>query len=362
MKTMAFLGGLVRGLVVVLVCATASPARAEADPPPYSFAVRPLGTLPGLSNFDATAINDLGHVIGNATDAGGRLHTFLYDGARMVDIAPLSALNATVSGINNAGQIVGSAGNQAVMYSAGRISYLGTGTVGSGAAAINDAGQATGWAQWSGTSRQAVIFDSGSVRAVTWSDSWWSSEGVDINEHGDVAGAFNQRGSNEKRPTLFYADGSLGQPYLDNAFWSQRHMATGINDAGQMVGWFETHNGDGAYLFENGVTHALNPLRFGRRAYDINNHTQIVGEGGIWESDGILYDIADLMPADSPWRVTEWDLINDRGQVVASACLGDACQLVLLNPVPEPQVIAMLGAGLALLGLAATRHRRLPAA
>jgi hypothetical protein len=130
---------------------------------------------------------------------------------------------------------------------------------------------------------------------------------------------------------------------------------------GEAVGW---QNADGdydyAFLYVDGVTHALYPrINWGSRAYGINNRGQVVGSLGIWETNGVLYSLADLMPSDSPWQVTQWDLINDSGQIAATACKAGACQLVLLTPVPEPATFAMLLAGLAAgRSFIRRRHRR----
>ena len=63
--------------------------------------LKDLGTLGGDTVF-AKAINDLGQVVGCATDKGNVMHAFLYTGGGMQDLGAGCA-----NSINNAGQIVG---------------------------------------------------------------------------------------------------------------------------------------------------------------------------------------------------------------------------------------------------------------
>lgn len=74
--------------------------------------MRDLGLLAGAVNCGPTAINDAGVVVGNCLMPDGTLRPFRWINGQMQDLAALSNLSnlprlITVSGINNAGQIIG---------------------------------------------------------------------------------------------------------------------------------------------------------------------------------------------------------------------------------------------------------------
>lgn len=106
-----------------------------------------IGTLGGTF-AEANDINDAGIVVGSSTTATGQWHAFVYDGT-MRDITPLAGF-ATALGINNRGEVVGTADGNAFLYSDGRFVDLNTqidGTPGWTLAAahdINDTGQIVG--------------------------------------------------------------------------------------------------------------------------------------------------------------------------------------------------------------------------
>jgi probable HAF family extracellular repeat protein len=81
-----------------------------------------LGTLPGYTDYRATAINDAGQVVGTATGATGTNNAtgFIWDAVHgMRDLKPLLASNVTLNlngalDINNRGQITGGADDNSI--------------------------------------------------------------------------------------------------------------------------------------------------------------------------------------------------------------------------------------------------------
>jgi probable HAF family extracellular repeat protein len=67
-----------------------------------------LGTLGG-ANSGATAINDLGDIVGSADDAAGQSHAVLWRNGRIIDLGGLGGAFAQAMGLNNQGQIIGRA-------------------------------------------------------------------------------------------------------------------------------------------------------------------------------------------------------------------------------------------------------------
>ena len=116
------------------------------------------GNMTGLGPFGveaisvATAINDSGMIVGEASDSFRvPSHAFLYSNGVMTDISPFGNSESSAEGINNRGQVVGEfltadgAAFHAFLYSNGVFTDLGSAdSPESVAFAINDHGQVVG--------------------------------------------------------------------------------------------------------------------------------------------------------------------------------------------------------------------------
>ena len=116
------------------------------------------GTMTRLGPFGveavsvATAINDSGMIVGEASDSYNTpSHAFLYSNGVMADISPFGNSESYAQGINNRGQVVGEfltadhASFHAFLYSNGVLTDIGSAdSPESVAYAINDSGQVVG--------------------------------------------------------------------------------------------------------------------------------------------------------------------------------------------------------------------------
>jgi probable HAF family extracellular repeat protein len=259
----------------------------------------------GASVMTATAINNAG-VIGGAlrADNGADTHGFVYDHGVITDINPGAPPGSTVAvtGINNAGVLVG-------------------------AASFGPGGQPLPFRydHRSGVTTDLSSFipghDSADTRQYTT---------IDINDAGNIV--ISSLSQELVLTSYLYAGGAateLGDLGL------QQTQATGINNAGLVVGYSE----DGVLP---GST-----------------------SGFVWK-DGQIYNVNSLLAPGSDWNVAQLFGVNDAGQIAAFGCrstdLGSEptdCQGLLLTAgtVPEAGTVALMLAGLAMVGIRVRRMR-----
>jgi probable HAF family extracellular repeat protein len=154
--------------------------------------------------------------------------------------------------------------------------------------------------------------------------------------------------------------------------------ATGINAAGQVVGYSQSSTGIRAFLWDSGTMQDLGDLPGGTdnsQATGINAAGQVVGHsqtaGGLraflWNSADGMQNLNDLLaPSSAGWTISQVRAINDQGQIVGFGISPSGIsRAVLLNPnsaqsgeVPEPLSLVVWSV-LALCGCTiAHRYRR----
>src|SRR5688572_9834277 len=219
---------------------------------PAAYALTDLGTFGG-SNVFAYDINEAGQVVGSYRNAAGQQRAFFWDDGALTELPTLGGPTSAAYDINDVGQVVGvSAVNPGDFNARHAVLWDGThgmrdlgtfqGATWSGAAAINDAGQIVGNFSWPDRTR-TFLWDDGVFR-----DLFLGSPG-DINEAGVVAGAWE---STRGYPAAATWDPVFGARELGNLPGAAFSAAYGLNDAGQVVGYSESHFGDHAVLWDDG--------------------------------------------------------------------------------------------------------------
>ena len=209
-----------------------------------------LGALAGGSFSEARGVNATGTIVGSSsTDGGGLLgtHAFRYgDASGMVDLTPGDD-NAHAEGINDAGQIVGWRNGRAFRRTGTTFTDLGvpTGFAQSRAFAINGTGQVAGHViSGSGNAERIFRYANGVMTLIGGLGEYNRAFG--INAAGDVVGQ-GLPVLGLRRFVYTEANGmqGLNQLIAPASGWYILG-ATGISDAGQIVGWASGPNGQRA--------------------------------------------------------------------------------------------------------------------
>jgi len=244
-----------------------------------------LGTLGGTYSY-AFSINNNGQVVGSAVTDEDQNHAFLYSNGSMIDLGTLGGMSSYARDINNNGQVVGYdildeyGEMRAFLYSNGSMMDLFPGS-GGGAVGINNNGQVLGSAYGS-----TVIYSNGNINYL---DFGGPGDAYGINDNAQVVGSYESPPGGGSWHAFLYSNGST----IDLGTLSGRSStAFSINNNDQVVGWSRLlpppDEGDGrhAFLFSNGSMMDLNsliPANSGWTclivAYDINDRGQIVGYG-----------------------------------------------------------------------------------
>jgi probable HAF family extracellular repeat protein len=232
------------------------------------------GTTTGIPPGGAaqpSSINDSGLIVGTFSPSGlpGSVPTagFSYaPGATSATVLPSPVVGA--SGINNAGQVTGSASaganSYAFVYANGSISNLGTlGGPSSHGNGINSAGAVTGTSDTTVVGSQHAFVTVGGSLKDLGTLGGLNSYGLVINTGGIVAG-FSDVGPLDPttgspiQHAFLYSSGQLTDL---GTLGGSNSWAHGLNDTGQVTGSAQVASGDAhAFLYSSGAMHDLNQM------------------------------------------------------------------------------------------------------
>lgn len=284
--------------------------------------------IPSQALGMAYGINQAGAVVGVYT-VGTSNHGFLWDQGSILDIGPLGS-GGSVKSINNRGEIVGTrtdASGRTHAFVWRRASFTDVGvtslrlrrpTASNQGSAINDRGQVVGDFASRGGVTHAFLWDQGVMTELSTPTGKYSSA-RSINNNGTVAGEY-EAGAQYRFAyhACTWSNGAMSDLGIPGA----GSHASGINDAGQVVGAFIGSNGSWhAFLWQDRVLTDLGTLGGNdSSASAINNNGQIVGwsqtssgetHAFIWEGGALKdFGVAGLAAA-----------LNDQGEVAGQAYL-----------------------------------------
>lgn len=283
--------------------------------------IQTLGTLGGNLST-ATAINDLGQVVGESETASGERRAFLWENGLMQDLGTLPKLSydsesySQATNINNLGQVVGQSNNEAFVWDRDTgMKSLCRGRFQEGtcfdrtsiAYSINNQGQIVGSAGSTPSSVGATLWENGTQIRLGNYETFYIA--YDNNDAGQIVG---RAGYGASEAAL------LDNGTLIPISGGYRSLANAINARGQIVGWSSAFSTEEAYL---------------ERA-------------ALWE-DNSIRNLNNFISADSGWILEEAIDINDAGQIIGYGKFNGQTQSFLLtpesNPEPVPEPTTVLG-------------------
>jgi len=229
--------------------------------------VADIGTL-GASHSSGFALNARGHAVGDSYTKNLKHHAFLWDGKEMHDLGTLGGSFSAARGVNANDVVVGWAYLPSGMfhaYAGGPSGLVDLGTLGgscSAANAVNDAGAVCGYAYLEGNQKlHACLWIGGKPRDLGVLTAG-ASEALALN--GDASTVVGRAQVPSKTGALSYHafawnNGTmrdLNDLVSPGTGWLLEE-ATGVNDAGQIVGSGTYQGQRRAFLLEPGAGPAV---------------------------------------------------------------------------------------------------------
>ena len=321
------------GAIAVILSLGSDAPRGAA--PPYSLI--DLGTFGNVQSAEAGDVNDAGQVVGRA---GNR--AFLWQSGSKTDLGTLgSASSASAAGVNESGHAVGysalttpPSGTHAVLWSNGGITDLTPDVPANQSAyatAVNEFGQVVGNVPYT----DAFLWQNGQRTSLGHLGGGFSFAS-DINDSEVVVGSSY---TDEVTPL-----GIMQHPFAwQNGVMTDLGLLAGdedggaaaINNLGQIVGSSGRTDPDTyesfyrAFIYSDGVMTALPVPSWEAYAGDINDAGVVVGSmraGGGFSNfhgwvyiDGVVTNLNTLIPAGTGLHIAYATAINNAGQIAATA-------------------------------------------
>ena len=330
----------------------------------------------------AFGLNGLGTVVGSEQPATGSTFAFSYANGTLVD---LGQATITAYGVNSAGTIVGLMqvpnpnggpyAAHAFSYSNGALADLGSlgvtsnGTVtdygsqqglGSNAAAINGTGTIVGGTDVPSGGMQAFSYQNGAMTPLGTLPGYGSSTANAINDSGVIVGnCFSNdytlsgvlgkgNGASVGQAFIYQHGVMTGLGFINYPFFppgtANNSGATGINNAGTVVGWSSAGGVVHAFSYSNGTMTDLGTLGgtggYGSWANGINDWGIVVGyadtasgaQHAFVYANGLMSDLNSLVTLPGVTLTNAYS-VNNTGQIIASA---DNNHSYLLTSIPSP--------------------------
>ena len=327
--------------------------------------LRDLGALPGeLTNSVAISLNEKGTVIGHSENGeidpimGIReFRAVLWKEGKIKNLGTFGGNYSGALGINNRGQIAGFALNtipdpvsffglflgssnstqtRVFLWEDERKRDLGTlGGPDAFGGILNERGEVSGISYTNSTPNPGTGFP------MTHPFLWRNGHMIDL---GTLGGTFAGVTALNNRSQVIgdsnLADDQISHPFLwergkmidlfTKSVGGSPYTANAINDAGQVIGAAAfANNPYDAYLWRNGVVRDLGflPEDCASEAFAINSKGDVVGDSYscngsldfsrrvfLWK-DGSMFDVNQLIAANSGFYITQAFVINDRGAI-----------------------------------------------
>jgi probable HAF family extracellular repeat protein len=252
-----------------------------------------LGTLPGGSNSFAYGINDAGQIVGASYVADGTTRAVLWENGVIKDLGTLGGSSSLAQAINNHGEIVGWAAAlpddmpHAFRWENGVMTDLGKLTGDSSLAfGINDNGQIAGYSDTipGQFSPHAILWDEAGLHDLGTLPGGAGSTALGINEYGQIIGKAKIGNPDEPHFAFLWENGVMKS--LGGLPGARGSAGQGINRFTQIVGTSTVNFKAQAYVFFNGQMFNVNNVYpksqsgwFFSVATGINDAGQIIGMG-----------------------------------------------------------------------------------